>query len=166
MSDPIDYGAIDIPAEKDPTEYTYVERRSEILSLVKEAGHPRAIKQTELAKRYDTSQSNISKDFDRLRDHIQKQAGDDAQFISQLVYQRAIRDLLDEDPYKAARVVSMWNDWLFDSGTVERSPDRVDLSGGLELDNSHGLDEDDRELALDMIRERQRQASGGDDTDE
>lgn len=130
MSDDIDYGAIDVPEEKHPTEYSYVERRAEILSLIERAGHPRAITQSELAKRYDTSQSNISKDFDRLRAHIRDRVGDDARMVSHVVYNAAIQDLMDEgEPYKAAKVVTMWNDWLFETGEMERAPDRLELSG-------------------------------------
>jgi hypothetical protein len=130
MSDEIDYGAVEVPSDKHPTEYTYVERRAEILSLIQRAGHPRAVTQTELAKRYDTSQSNISKDFDRLRDYIRDRVGDDAQMVSSLVYNRAIQDLLEQgDPYKAAKVVKMRDEWLFDIGELERQPDRVELSG-------------------------------------
>lgn len=130
MSDEIDYGAVEVPSDKHPTEYTYAERRAEILSLIQRAGHPRAVTQTELAKRYDTSQSNISKDFDRLRDYIRDRVGDDAQMVSSLVYNRAIQDLLEQgDPYKAARVVKMRDEWLFGIGELERQPDRVELSG-------------------------------------
>ncbi|AAM88768.1 hypothetical protein PhiCh1p96 [Natrialba phage PhiCh1] len=164
MSDDIEYGAIDIPEEKHPTEYSYVERRAEILSLIERAGHPRAITQTELAKRYDTSQSNISKDFDRLRDYVHDRVGDDAKVVSELVYNRAIQDLLDEgDAYKAAKVVKMRDEWLFDLGELERAPDRVDVAGELEVDNNLELSDTDREMARDLLRERHQQAAANSD---
>ena len=133
MSDDIDYGAIDVPDGKHPTEYTYVERRAEILSLIERAGHPRAITQTELADRYGTSQSNISKDFDRLRNYIRDRVGEDAQMVSHLVYNRAVQDLIEQgNPYKAAKVVKMRDDWLFDIGAAEREPFGVEHSGSME----------------------------------
>ena len=50
--------------------------------------------------------------------------------VSSLVYNRAIQDLLEQgDPYKAAKVVKMRDNWLFDIGAVERQPERVELSG-------------------------------------
>jgi hypothetical protein len=164
MSDDIEYGAIDVPEGKHPTEYSYVERRAEILSLIERAGHPRAITQTELAKRYDTSQSNISKDFDRLREYIHDRVGDDAKVVSQLVYNRAIQDLLDEgDPYKAAKVVQMRDEWLFDLGELERQPQAVDVDGELAIDNNLELSDSDQEMARELLRERHRQAAENED---
>lgn len=37
MSDTIDYEAVDVPPETDPADYTYAERRAEILGEIREA---------------------------------------------------------------------------------------------------------------------------------
>ena len=68
MSNEPDYRAVNVPEDKPPSEYTYVERRAETLQLIEQAGHPRAINQTRLAERYGCDQSNISNDVIVLRE--------------------------------------------------------------------------------------------------
>lgn len=58
-----DYDSVAVPSEP-PSEYSYVERRAELLQQVRETGHPSRLNQRELAERYDVSQQQISKDFD------------------------------------------------------------------------------------------------------
>lgn len=50
-----DYLAVKLPA-KPRTEYSYAERRGEILQLVEQAGHPAVLNQAELADRYGVTQ--------------------------------------------------------------------------------------------------------------
>lgn len=56
----------------------------------------------------------------------------------------------------------MWNEWLFDSGAVSKAPDRVDLGGGIELENNHSVDDEQLELARELIQMQQEQDAGGD----
>lgn len=131
MSDSIDYASISIPDGKSPTEYTYTERRAEILSLIEEAGHPDQLNQTRLADRYGTSQSNISKDFKRLRDYYGKTLGRHRLTISETVYRKAVREYVDRGEFKkAVDVLESWNEWLREEGVREAEP--AELAIGLE----------------------------------
>lgn len=107
-----DYPAVEIPA-KSPTEYSYVERRAELLQLVEQAGHWKALNQTELADRYGVTQQQISKDFDRLQEYLADSLGDRRDLSALPAYDRAIQDLFEQgEPYKAALVVSMRDEYL------------------------------------------------------
>lgn len=123
-----DYSAVDLPS-KDRTEYSYVQRRAELLQLIREAGHPRAINQTELADRYGVSQQQISKDMDRLARHIRARVADRGRraFLVDATVQRAIRGLLDEGEYRqAARTAIEFDEWATEFTDLERLEAKVD----------------------------------------
>lgn len=117
-----DYSAVDLPS-KDRTEYSYVERRAELLQLIKEAGHPRAINQTQLADRYGVTQQQISKDIDRLARHVRERItnrGRRAMVVDATV-NRAIRGLLEDGEYrKAARTAMEYDEWATEFIDLER----------------------------------------------
>jgi hypothetical protein len=128
MSDSIAYRTTTVPEEKSPTEYTYTERRAEILSLIEEAGHPDQLNQTSRAERYGTSQSNISKDFKRLREHVRQRLGRHRHTITETVYRKAVREYVDRGEYKkAVDVLESWNDWLREEGVRDTEPDPLSL---------------------------------------
>jgi len=107
-----DYESLDIPAEP-PTEYSWQQRRAELLQLVKQAGHPDALNQTELADRYGVSQQQISKDLDRLAEYVSETLGERRDLVSEAVFHRAMEGLMEQEEYrKAARTAADWNDWL------------------------------------------------------
>jgi len=148
MSNNIDYRGVELPEDKSPTEYHYTERRAEILQLIEEAGHPRAINQTRLADRYGVTQGQISKDVERIRTHIVENIDETTvDSITETVYQKSIRELVSNDEYdKAVKAVESWNDWLMDRGKVEKEPDKVEHGGGVGIE----LSDDDRR-ALDQM---------------
>jgi len=131
MSTDIDYRSIEVPETKAATEYTYAERRAEILKLIEEAGHPRAINQTRLADRYGCAQSNISNDIDVLREYITTNIDETTvDAITETVFQKSIRELVEQGDYKdAVKAVESWNDWLMDRGKVEQEPDKHEIEG-------------------------------------
>jgi hypothetical protein len=128
-----DYESVELPS-KDRAEYSYVERRAELLQLIREAGHPRAINQTQLAERYDVSQQQISKDLDRLAEYASDTLGARRDLVTEVVFQRALRGLMDEGEYrKAARTVADWNEWLDNRTELQELEERIDaLEGALE----------------------------------
>lgn len=106
------YDAVEIPT-KPPTEFTYVERRADILQQIYDVGHPSALNQTELAERYGVSQQQISKDFDRLDEYLRESISGRRDLTIRPVYERAITGLLEnEEYYKAAQVTKMLDDYL------------------------------------------------------
>jgi hypothetical protein len=145
MSNDIDYRSIEVPETKAATEYTYAERRAEILKLVEEAGHPRAINQTRLADRYGCAQSNISNDIDVLREYITDNIDETTvDAITETVFQKSIRELVEQGDYKdAVKAVESWNNWLMDRGKVEEEPDKVDVGGEGIVFNFQEPDESD-----------------------
>lgn len=138
MGNDIDYRAIEVPEDKPAKEYTYAERRAEILQLIEQAGHPRAINQTRLSDRYGCAQSNISNDIDVLREYITNNIDErTVDSITETVYQKSIQELVSNGEYKdAVKAVESWNDWLMNRGKVEKEPDKheVEGSGGFEID--------------------------------
>jgi len=111
-----DYSAVDLPS-KDPTDFSYVERRAELLQRVKEAGEPSVLNQTELADTFGVSQQQISKDLDRLAGHVRERMidRDRRAFVVENVVRRSIRGLLDEEEYrKAAQTAMDYDDWIHD----------------------------------------------------
>jgi hypothetical protein len=130
-----DYRAVEIDTEQ-RSEYSYVERRAEILQLVREAGHPRAINQTRLADRYGVSQQQISKDLDRLAEYVRDSAveRDRRAFTVNSVVERSIRGLLDQEEYRqAAKTAMEWDEWLtefHDLDALAERVDRLEAAGG------------------------------------
>lgn len=97
-----DYAAIEVPT-KPPTEFHYTERRAELLQLVEQAGHPGALNQAELAERYGVSQQQISKDLDRLDEHVRERIASRRDLEIGSVLKRCMTGALEEDDYDTAR---------------------------------------------------------------
>jgi len=126
-----DYTAIPIPS-KNPAEYSYVERRAELLQQVRDLGHPSMIHQGEAAERYGVSQQQISKDLDRLAEHIEASLGDRRDLVTEAVFDRAIRGLLAEGEYrKAVTSVKDWNEWLDQRKDLRELEARLDRLEGI-----------------------------------
>lgn len=125
------YSAVELPS-KDRSEYSYVERRAELLQLIEEVGEPSALNQTELAERYGVCQQQISKDFDRLATHVRERIVDRDRraFIVGNVVERSVRGMLDEEEYrKAAKTAMEYDDWLSAFHDIDRIYALVDELG-------------------------------------
>lgn len=121
-----DYQALEIPT-KSPSEFSYTERRADLLQQVLDLGHPSMINQTEAAERYEISQQQVSKDLDRLGEYIESNLGARRDLITESVYHRAIRGLLEEGEYRdAARTVSDWNEYLMDRKYLDELAEQVE----------------------------------------
>lgn len=104
----------DLPREK----WGPAERRAEILQLIHDAGHPRELNQTELGEQYGVSQQQISKDFQKIGQHIRESLDNDRRALAvNTTVQRSIRGLLDNGEfYKAGKLALEWDDWVVNSG--------------------------------------------------
>lgn len=119
---PPDYGSVEIPA-KPPSQYSYHERRADLLQQVRDLGHPSYINQSEAAERYGVSQQTISKDIDRISESVRERVvdRDSRAFTVDSVVQRAIRGMLDNEEYRqAAKTVMEWDEWLTEFNDLER----------------------------------------------
>jgi transcriptional antiterminator len=129
-----DYSAVELPA-KPPTEYSYTQRRAELLQLIADAGHPAALNQTELADRYGVSQQQISKDFDRIAQHVHARLADRDRraLLVDSTVSRAIEGLLADDEYrKAARTALEYDEWAIERVELDALHAKVDrLEGDL-----------------------------------
>jgi hypothetical protein len=131
----IDYGTIDPPPQKSPSEYSYAERRAEILQLIEEQGHPYGFNKSELGRRYGVSHEQIRKDFERVRKYYRGRIGSDAKSDSELAYRKIIREHLSNGDYeKARRALDSWNGWLFDIGAQEKEPEKSEVEHSGEID--------------------------------
>lgn len=127
MTSNIDYAAASAPPEKDPMEYSYVERRAEILEAILQRGYPGDFNHSKMGRRYDVSPNQISEDFDRLAEYYEDNIGENRELVSEAVYRKAIKGLLDEGEYrKAAQTVTDWNDWIDQRTEVAELDDRID----------------------------------------
>lgn len=123
-----DYSAVAVPDDKPPAEYSYIERRAEILQLIEQKGHPWGFNYSQLGRRYGVSHEQIRKDFDRLKDWYQDIIGDDAMQASDLAYRRIVQEHMDNDNYeKARRALDSWNGWLQETGLQDTEPDEIAL---------------------------------------
>jgi hypothetical protein len=57
-----DYRAIEIPSGTAPEDYTYYERRAELLEVIEEAGSPRLLNYAAYGRRYGVSREQVRKD--------------------------------------------------------------------------------------------------------
>jgi len=131
---------VDIMKKKKPIKRTKpgdkikaAKRRTEILKLIIEAGHPRAISQLSLAKHYKVSQVAICKDIQAISREIKESMPKDAEFITHVVMESAIKALSKSpDPdqkFKAAKLIMDWNNYLFEMGKQRRAPQRHEVKG-------------------------------------
>jgi len=127
MTRSIDYRSIDVPEDEDPTEYTFAERRADVLHELDRVGHPRLLNQSELAQRYGCTRPNIHNDLDVLAEYVDDRLGDRRTLTTSAVLDRCITGLLDEGEYrKAARTMLDFNEWLDDYRDREEFADRLD----------------------------------------
>lgn len=127
MASQIDYETVDVPDDKTPPEYTYAERRAEILELIREAGHPRRVKQSQLAKRYDCTVPNISNDMSTLAEYFDNSLGDRRVMGTQTVLERSIEGLLEEEEWrKAAQTALEMDEWIRENKELEEMMERIE----------------------------------------
>ncbi len=129
MAYKIDYSKVEIPEGLDPKKYNYIQRRAEILKLIIAEGHPRLISQTKLAKHYGVSQAQISMDIREIAKSFNaKRDATDIKFITELVYQKCIRKLLEREDYtQAANVLNAWTNWLFNVGDLKKTATELEV---------------------------------------
>lgn len=141
------YKNVDIPTGKDPEEYTYHERRAELLQAAIEAGHPDMLNRTRFSERYDVAVSTVTRDIQALQEEIHDDLSSDAEFITATIYRRAIREKADRGDWMDAKeLLESWNDWLFNVGQQEKAPDKVDM----DLDASIQTEERKALIGVDL----------------
>ena len=123
-----DYNSVELPSTS-REEYGYVQRRAELLQLIREAGHPSELNQSKLAERYNVSQQQISKDIRRLGEYVHEQIAnrDRRALVVDTTVSRAIRGLLDEEEWRAAAKTAMeYDEWATGFYDLDRLAEEVD----------------------------------------
>jgi hypothetical protein len=143
------YKDVEIPDGKAPPEYTYNERRAELLDVIIEVGHPDIPSRKQFAERYDVHSSTVTRDIQALQDDIREDLSSDAEFITSVVYRKAIKAKAEDNEWMAAKeLLESWNDWLFETGQQERAPDRMEM----DLDASIEATERKALVGVDLAR--------------
>lgn len=127
--DPPDYTTVEIPTAKPPEEFTYQERRADLLDQIRDLGHPSMINQVEAAERYGVSQQQISKDLDRLASSVREHLVDRDRraFNVETTVRRAIRGLLEEGEYrKAAKTAMDLDSWITEFHDLRKMEDEIE----------------------------------------
>jgi hypothetical protein len=123
-----DYESVEITSDN-RSEYTYTERRKELLLLARQRGGFSALNQTRLAAEYDVSQQQISKDLDRLATYHRAKLDDRDRRIADvdLVLDRCIRGLLEDEEYrKAAKTATERAEFRREEHDLEALEERLD----------------------------------------
>ena len=125
------YLDIEIPKDKERPDYTHMERRAEILRAILKAGHPKSLNKSALARQFKVKRDAIYRDFRAIKKELLDGLGDDAEFITQTIYHKAIeahaKSEDKNDLFKAAQLLKMWNDWLFDTGKIKKAPQELNI---------------------------------------
>jgi len=125
----IDYLSIPIPEDKKPEEYTYLERRAEILHIILKYGSPYYYTQQTLAKRYGVNQSLICHDMKAIKEYIEANVGKDIRAVTDALYRAAIQKAIKDGDFKTAiTFVEKWNNWLWNIGAVEKEPQKIEIN--------------------------------------
>lgn len=145
----MNYDDTAIPADKDPEDYTYTERRSDIAQLIVEAGHPDRVSRTQLADYYGVAPSTITRDIEKIKNEIKDQIADDAQFITEAFYRKAIKVKIDEEKWMEANtLIKDWNDWLFDTGKQQKIEHDDEETPSLAEQWAQNLQDEDSEAIM------------------
>lgn len=128
-----DYAGTPIPREdtRPKPEWKTEERRAWLLSKLREYGtwDNVPMSQADAGEMFGISQNSIYNDIKELRRYIRFHAGDKVISMSEMVAQKAVNELIDEesdeyDPYKAWRVQQEYGEWMFELGRLDRAPDK------------------------------------------
>lgn len=117
-----------VPDNKAPEDYTYNERRAELLQFIIEAGHPDRISRKKMGQRYDCDPTTITNDVQVLGEQI-GELNEDAEMVMSALFRKALKEMAAQDRWKDAVEIGMdYQDWLFDTGKQAKEPDRLDIT--------------------------------------
>lgn len=154
-----DYATVPIPNDRPKKHWEPDERRAYLLDKLQEYGTWRNVPmhQNEVAEDFDVSQQAISQDLKELRKYIRFHAGDRAVSMTELVAQRAVAELQeDEDWFKALQAQLDYNEWLFELGRLDRAPDKKQVHNINEKISDDSLSAEEQEHFADLSEKLQQ----------
>jgi len=122
-----DFELVDTPKDKAKEDYDPSQRRADMLSRIKTKGTPR-LNQNKMADRYGVAQSRISHDLKVIRAYLADKTAERFDGFASATFENSVHRLMIKgEEYKASKVITMWADWLFDTGRKEREPERHEV---------------------------------------
>jgi hypothetical protein len=71
----------------------------------------------------------IVKDLRDIKRHIRSQLGKDSDVNSHLVFDKGMKHYVNRGEYlKAAKILEIWNEWLFNRGIVEKVAEKLEIN--------------------------------------
>lgn len=125
-----EYNQIPIPSDRPMPKWDTAERRAWLLGKLKKYGTWRNVPmhQVDVADDFRVTQQTISNDLKELRKYIRFHAGDRAISMTEMVAQRSVAELMEEEDYfKALQAQLDYNEFLFELGRLERAPDKKEV---------------------------------------
>lgn len=121
---------IEIPEGKNPKEYSFRERRKDILDYIWQVGNLKLVSISELAKKYGKSYNMIKKDIASIKKYIIENLGKEMQLDTSILYEKAIREYTKKGNYKEAwKILEGMNEFLFNIGKVKKAPSQLQIEG-------------------------------------
>lgn len=124
------YMDINIP-DKDREEYSYSQRRAAILQLIMKKGDPSALPSTRaLGEQFDVSHTTIKKDIDTLKDYLSENLGKDVKPRLRTLLDKAVKQKRENKDWEEAfRLMKEFSEFLFDEGSIDKTPEQVEMQG-------------------------------------
>lgn len=113
---------------------------------------PWAVNQSKLAHKYGVDQSTIHKDIEeRLKPYLKEHIGDDAEVETNQILRDMVsgmredaRNLRSQGEFekasraekRAAQVMEAWWEWMFATGTKEKTADKMELDARMEVEKT------------------------------
>lgn len=166
-------------------DWTWAERRAELYDMIERAGDWRNLSSSlrELGDRYDVSHTTIRNDIDAILEWEADHLGSDVEVELSMLQRSAVQDYLREarqkrkagDYKKAAelkarayKVASSHLSDLQSTGELDHAARKQEVALDAEVDSTTSFEVDDetRELALEVVRAQQQSDAGDRDEDD
>lgn len=115
----VDYRNLSLPTDKAPSEYSYQERRADILqNYILDKGHPDSVNWSELARYYDKSKSTLHNDKETLTEWIVADLDvGRVSGIASALFEQGLLEIQADDDYDAFDYHSFVSRWV---GTLDK----------------------------------------------
>lgn len=135
-----DYKNVVLPDHKDYEEWNANERRAYILKEIEKRGIPKNLPKQDIAHQFGVVPSRITQDLRIIKEYLETNSDLNFSTEAETILKSAILKLADEEPYKAAKAVKLWDEFLERRGSVANESESADLdvlieNANVELDN-------------------------------
>lgn len=153
MTQEIDYRSVEVPDGGDYENWGYTERRAYILTRIEDVGHPKRLRQKDLAEQFDVSESTITRDIDAIGDHVGETIGDRRTITTASVVDKCICKLMDEGEWRdAAELQLKLDEWVTRETTLSEMQEQLNelLSEDSERSDSESASGSGTETAVSL----------------